>query len=467
MANAAVIPGAIPNGVAVSRAAIYVRISDDKGLTGLGVARQEQDCRALCERKGWPVAAVYVENDCSATRAGNRPVYAGLVEDIAAGMVDALVAWDVDRLYRHPKELEELFEVCDAAGLRHLATVGGDLDLSTGDGVLVARIKGAVGAEEVRKLVQRSKRKKLELAEKGQPHGGRRAFGFAADGITHVPHEVAAIKSAAARVISGEPLGAIVADLNTNGPSTVTGAIWRTNAVRTILLAPRTVGLRQHQGEILGDAVWAPILDRSTQDQVRTILEDPRRRRNTFSRSYLLSGGLLRCGKCGHQLAGKPDGGRAMYACVLSNGGCGGTYLRAEQADEQIVGMVLAALESPAFRAALEAPQGEEQIETSADEAKLLELADMWDQGEITRPEWMRLRTAVEARLDAARKRMVVTRRRPVLDAYGDLTGQWETMSLHQRRAVIAEAVERIEVGPAVRGRKTYDRSRITIVWRA
>ncbi|MER5688882.1 hypothetical protein [Streptomyces sp. NPDC002205] len=34
------------------RAAIYCRISQDRGGAGLGVARQEEDCRALCARLG-------------------------------------------------------------------------------------------------------------------------------------------------------------------------------------------------------------------------------------------------------------------------------------------------------------------------------------------------------------------------------------------------------------------------------
>jgi site-specific DNA recombinase len=45
------------------KAGIYTRISDDTEGEGLGVARQEQDCRALCERKGWTVADVYPDND--------------------------------------------------------------------------------------------------------------------------------------------------------------------------------------------------------------------------------------------------------------------------------------------------------------------------------------------------------------------------------------------------------------------
>jgi hypothetical protein len=48
------------------RAAIYVRISSDRTGAGLGVARQEEDCRALCERLGWQVVRVYPDNDVSA-----------------------------------------------------------------------------------------------------------------------------------------------------------------------------------------------------------------------------------------------------------------------------------------------------------------------------------------------------------------------------------------------------------------
>jgi DNA invertase Pin-like site-specific DNA recombinase len=43
------------------RAAIYCRISQDRGGAGLGVARQEEDCRALCPKAdgkpcGWGTA---------------------------------------------------------------------------------------------------------------------------------------------------------------------------------------------------------------------------------------------------------------------------------------------------------------------------------------------------------------------------------------------------------------------------
>src|SRR4051812_22506501 len=128
-------------------AAIYCRISDDRAGRALGVARQEADCRELAARKGWAVAGLYVDNDISAADVRKRrPEYERLLGDIKAGIVDGVVVWDADRLHRRPVELEAFFEVADAAGLRHLATVGGDIDLATGDGLLVTRIKGAVAA---------------------------------------------------------------------------------------------------------------------------------------------------------------------------------------------------------------------------------------------------------------------------------------------------------------------------------
>jgi len=239
-------------------AALYLRISEDKRDDELGVARQEKDCRELAERKGWPVADVYVDNDISAASGERRPSYERLLEDIESGVIDAVITWELDRLHRRPIELEQFFEVCDRAGVRHLASVGGDVDLSTGDGLLVARVKGAVAAEEITKLRKRVRRKKLELADRGLPAGGRRPFGFAADAVTHVEEEAEAIREAARRVLSGVQPGTIVNEWNRNGPATVSGTIWRTNALKRILTSPRIVGLRQHQGQVHGSPSHSP-----------------------------------------------------------------------------------------------------------------------------------------------------------------------------------------------------------------
>src|ERR1017187_10917842 len=112
----------------MTNAAVYVRISQDREGAGLGVQRQEEDCRALCERLGWAVGQVYVDNDVSAYSGKPRPAWQNVLQDVQGGTVDALVGWHVDRLTRSPVELEHVITLADKFGLK-LVTVTGDVGL--------------------------------------------------------------------------------------------------------------------------------------------------------------------------------------------------------------------------------------------------------------------------------------------------------------------------------------------------
>ena len=87
-------------------AAIYARISRYMEGQGLGVERQEADCRALAERLGWEVAAVYIDNDISAYSGRTRPQYRAMLDAVSKGEVGGVLAWHPDRLYRRNVELE-------------------------------------------------------------------------------------------------------------------------------------------------------------------------------------------------------------------------------------------------------------------------------------------------------------------------------------------------------------------------
>jgi site-specific DNA recombinase len=92
-------------------AAAYAHISEDRDGTGLGVARQEKDCRALAQRRGWHVVNVYVDNDISAYSGKPRPQYRQMLDDIKSGLIRAVVVWHLDRLHRQPRELEEFIDI--------------------------------------------------------------------------------------------------------------------------------------------------------------------------------------------------------------------------------------------------------------------------------------------------------------------------------------------------------------------
>lgn len=140
-------------------AAIYVRISDDRKGDELGVKRQTKDCTALAERKGWGIGEVYPDDDRSAYSGKPRPNYLRMLNDIRSGHRDAVIVYDLDRLIRIPRELEEFFEVCDRAGVTAMATVSGEIDLSTDNGRFHARILGAVARKESDDKSRRIRRK--------------------------------------------------------------------------------------------------------------------------------------------------------------------------------------------------------------------------------------------------------------------------------------------------------------------
>ena len=219
----------------MTRAAIYARISRDKAGEALGVARQEADCRKLCADRDWEVIEPpYVDNDVTAyDSTKTRDEYGRLLSDIAGGRVDAVAVWDLDRLHRQPMELEEFVSACDKAGVTQLVTVTSTVDMGTGDGMLVARIKGAVASEEVRKATARIRRKKLELAERGLPSGGGgRPFGYANDAMTIVPVEAKMIQDAADKVLNGATLVSIRDEWRASGVPPVGGGVSLGDEVR-------------------------------------------------------------------------------------------------------------------------------------------------------------------------------------------------------------------------------------------
>ena len=83
--------------VCMHTAAIYLRQSEDRDGNMLAVDRQREDCVKLAAHKGWSWTE-YLDNDTSATNGKRRGAYEQMLADIRAGLVDAVVAWDLDRL---------------------------------------------------------------------------------------------------------------------------------------------------------------------------------------------------------------------------------------------------------------------------------------------------------------------------------------------------------------------------------
>lgn len=490
-----------------SRAAgIYTRISADDG-TALGVARQEKQCRAHAAALGWDVVAVFTDNDVSATRSKVRPQYQRMLQAIETGAIDAIVVWDVDRLTRAPREMEDLIELAGRTGVE-IAVVDGRDDFGTDDGQLMLRIKAGLARREVAHNARRLRAKFAENAEKGLPHGYppygyrrvMRPFEGRQAGLDEPdPVEAPIVREIVERTLSGESLRSIAKDLNARGiespgdaaarkraerlgaPHEPRRRSWSTTVIRQVAMRPSNAGLRQYRGQIIGSSLATPIVTRDDFDRVSALLKDPTRGPNKRSAPvvYLLSG-LLVCGKCGEgrlkgaaarshtSPTGRVKNTRATYFCDSCY------RIRRVQApiDEAVVKIVLARLQQEdavrVFATTDHRAARAARDELATIDARLAGAADHYASGEIDGAQLTRITAMLRPQRERAARRLVATESdSPVaaLVTADNIRERWDEMDIQQRRAVIDHLLT-ITVLPIGSGHE-FTGDDLEIVWKA
>lgn len=500
------------------RAAIYARISSDRGGDALGVKRQEKRCRELIERKGWTLAAVHTDNDRSAfDKSVVRESFERLRSDL--DHYDVVVYWKGDRVFRNALEYARFLGECQDRGVRPVSVEEGEIDLDDPMNLLLrGMFPGAQAEQESRNTAKRTRSKHKELAEKGKDSGGPRPYGFERDRVTIREEEAEVLRDAARRVLQGDGLRTIVRGMNEAGVPTVTeqrrrrvqglaedglshegisdelglkdvGTVqreldrkpveWYPRVLRRMLLAPRTAGMREHHGEVTAEAEWDAILDEDTWEDVRLILTNPARRKTRPARKYLLTAGLLRCGRCGGVMGAQPTNDKRAYRCRTGPGqdGCGRRNVVAEPVEELVSEAVLSSLESQNLLEVLARENGTEGElkgvleEMARVEERLKRLRhDHHVRGKMERAEFLSHEGAIEDDLRSLKYRAEQFAMKPQLGevpAGDQLREWWAESGLNRRRELIRAVVERVVVNdPVVVGLPEFDPRRIDIVWR-
>lgn len=453
------------------RAAIYCRISQDAEGRGEGVERQEADACALAERHGFTVTRVFTDNDTGASTRSRkpRPEYEAMLEAARAGAFDAIVAYSNSRLTRRPREWEDLIELAEKYGVRILTCVSGNADFSTADGRAVARTIAAWDAAEAERTGERVRRAFDQRAEHGKPHG-QRTYGWdRIDGKDVVNDaEAAVIREAAHRIIAGESLRAVAADLNARGIRAARVDQWTPVALRQVLMRDRNAGFRVHRKKIIGMGDWEPIIDADTLDRVKAIIRDPSRRhvRQGQPRKYLLSG-VAECYRCGSTLRG--NAGRESeprYICPK----CFGVRRSVELVDAVIEAVIVERLRMPDAPSLFGGDADELEAARNRLEgirARMATAADQFADGAITGDQLARI--TARLRSDEAVAVSDVRAAEPV-EVLGPFTAEnvrdvWQSATVERRREVIRTLV-RVVILPVGSGNRPGPES-VRIEWRS
>ena len=391
---------------------------------------------------------------------------------MASRGVDAVVVWKIDRSFPNLKDAAAFVALCREHGVAFVSTAEG-VDTSAPSGEVVFELFASMAALESRTKSDRITAWHGERAERGLPGGGgHRPFGYEADKVTVRPDEAALIRDAADRVVHGASLRSIVKGWHDQGITTTVGKPWTTNSLRRLLISPRIAGMRERNGVVVAEGAWDEIIDMETHERVRAQLLAPRTS-SSGARSYLLTG-IATCSLCGATLVARPKNGRSMVCATGPNfNGCGGIRVQADPLEELVSAALIERLSSPdvaeAFGdvASANTDTADVVAELHADRQARDQLVEDRYVHRIIPSEsaYLSAHDALTERIEAAERRLASRDTHAMHSAPG-VASRWASADLAQRRALIGLYLESVVVSPAVRGRNTFDPSRVQLTWR-
>lgn len=154
----------------IVRCAVYTRKSTDEGLdqafNSLDAQREACEAYAASQRhEGWECSSERYDDGGFSGGSLERPALKRLLADVAAGRVDVIVIYKIDRLTRALSDFARIVDVLDRAGASFVS-VTQSFNTTTSMGRLTlnvllsfAQFEREVGAERVRDKIAASKRK--------------------------------------------------------------------------------------------------------------------------------------------------------------------------------------------------------------------------------------------------------------------------------------------------------------------
>lgn len=303
----------------------------------------------------------------------------------------------------------------------------------------------------------------------------QRPYGYSSD-YEPIPDEVAILREVRDRVVAGDSMLSIAADLsNRQVPTVRGGGTWRAPVLMSGLCNPRVVGRMERRDGTLAPGPYPAIFSQEEYDEVIAALDERKRPESPTPRKALLSRGVLRCGVCNSAMHPSMQGaGRARtYRCVLAEGGCGKVKAHQAMVDNDIEGEILPRLASPELMAPVHARAKKNtaaKVVQERDDLKLRleELGVAYAAGTVDL-------VTVEAATEASRERLAaletsVARDEVVLDFpkpnLPAVARWWTEASMERRAATVRVFIDRIQVMPTKQGRRTSAMDRLIIDWR-
>jgi len=465
-------------------AAIYVRISKDQTGEEAGVSRQIKDCKDLAAKQGWTVGEIFTESDTSAFKRKRnaagvlrvvRPEFARMLQGFADQEFNAMVAYNIDRVARDPRDLEDLIDAVDDNGVQ-VKSVGSEMDLSTIGGITTARFMVTIANQESKATSRRVVRAKLDHAMAGKFIGGSRRFGYNADCSELIEEEAAAIRDAYDRIIAGESVNAITRHWAAQGIVGSFGSPFSVASVLQILRRPLNGGFATYKGEIVGKSILPTIITEETFKKAMSIMDSNSRKPLIGRPPQALLSSFLHCKTCETKMR-RMDRKRqerpnhyVYYTCETR---CRG--IRQEILDAYIGKAFLVWATDPKIAAKIKQPAKfskstpVHEIEAAKWRKKIADLEDLFSAGDLDAVDYAKGTKAAREKVAELEKLTLKAAGKPNLAALlqsSDKEAAWKSKSDAEKREILAECIEKITVGPSNKAKRDpHDMTMVDISW--
>ncbi|BET51836.1 recombinase family protein [Kitasatospora aureofaciens] len=453
-----------------------------------GVLKQKDDVVSLAARHGYSPEEIvwYEDNNLSAfSRSVKRKDFERLLKDLPKGHLDGILYYDIDRYTRQPRDLERTIDIYETSNkpLIFDGLSGQNFDLTTPDGRFSARLFVSIANKSSEDTKRRIKRETKRMAEKGEFHGGKPAFGWDPQDRKKLdPVAADMICRGTKWFIQGDRIPTILERFaKENLINQSTGKPFTREHFRRILMRERNAGILRFQGEpmkdkdgnyVMGD--WPAIV--SVEDWEALMAKIRSRHKKTkpdITTKYLLSG-IARCGRCGSRMHGAPVWQKGKktetyaYACQKRQADeCGRMNITGVPVDEMVRKLVWSVVERSLGGLEIKKDTSwSRQDELDQVEQEIKELKAKWEAREIRASIYVTTLEGLESDRDtlkADRALHTAEAQSPVREDV--LRKGWQGLSLERQREVVRSVLKAVMIHPAKSRGANFDAARVEPVF--
>lgn len=161
----------------MKRVRTYIRYSDHKQDDGFSVEYQISEIEDFLNRNGLELHKHHIDQATTATKVAGREAFFELVHDVKEGLVDIIVVYKLNRIFRNAYESQKYRKLFQKYGVK-LMSVTQQIDEETSAGRLMTNVLSDIDQYQSETISDHVKSSMREMARQGYFTGGTVPFGY-------------------------------------------------------------------------------------------------------------------------------------------------------------------------------------------------------------------------------------------------------------------------------------------------